>query len=527
MAPPSRRQTSRTSEHQKPTCMVHCCRAFLAIFILISVAIVCLGVFLVLRHKQVFREVLQRNMPLTPDSPMMDNFKEAPIDIYMKFHLFNLTNEEEVLSGGRPVLQEIGPYVYLNPRIKQNISFNEDNSQVSFDEVRYYHFQPDLSNGSEDDEFISIDMVAFGILTKAYESGRLALLAKQFIRSKRDTPFTRHRVGDFLTGKPDKLLKKLLDFMGQEREPNFGILINMETGQPKNGSVDGSYTLYTGKDDLSHMNGIVEYNGKRRWPDIWPSTIKDPKTGAEVNPNDFRGGLGSGQPLMNQNSVLTAFSGDACLTLNVTFQKRTKVGPIDTLRFGMDTNYWCQYTGQLNRGLCQSDDLSECFGNCLVNATGCRGAAMAMSLPHFMGVDEYYRDKVVGLNPDPEKHDLYLDIDPLVGLPLKIRKRMQMNVPLRAMPFASFTNLPEFTLFPLLWLEEGGQLKESAIDTLKGKLHGAYTLFNWGGYVLLLGGITALVATVLVFLIWNQRRSLRLEEEAAKAQTQAQQQPLI
>lgn len=32
--------------------------------------------------------------------------------LYVSIYLFNLTNPDDVVGGGKPVLKEVGPYVY-------------------------------------------------------------------------------------------------------------------------------------------------------------------------------------------------------------------------------------------------------------------------------------------------------------------------------------------------------------------------------------------------------------------------------
>lgn len=40
-------------------------------------------------------------------------WQDIPIPIYMKFYIFNITNSYDVQTkGARPILQEVGPYVY-------------------------------------------------------------------------------------------------------------------------------------------------------------------------------------------------------------------------------------------------------------------------------------------------------------------------------------------------------------------------------------------------------------------------------
>lgn len=45
--------------------------------------------------------------------PIMDVFIQPPVPIYMNFVFFNVKNPREVqYYGEKPILEEIGPYVY-------------------------------------------------------------------------------------------------------------------------------------------------------------------------------------------------------------------------------------------------------------------------------------------------------------------------------------------------------------------------------------------------------------------------------
>jgi hypothetical protein len=51
------------------------------------------------------------------------------------------------------------------------------------------------------------------------------------------------------------------------------------------------------------------------------------------------------------------------------------------------------------------------------------GAPIALSYPHFYMADPSYQEAVLGLNPEKEKHQFYIDIAPDFGFPLAIRPR--------------------------------------------------------------------------------------------------------
>ena len=51
-----------------------------------------------------------------------------------------------------------------------------------------------------------------------------------------------------------------------------------------------------------------------------------------------------------------------------------------------------------------------------------------MTAPHFHNADPGLLDQVIGVSPDVEKHDTYLDIEPITGVALSAHKRIQVQI---------------------------------------------------------------------------------------------------
>eukprot|EP00808_Paulinella_micropora_P017644 g43000.t1 len=82
-----------------------------------------------------------------------DNLTWHP-PMYVEFYLYNITNVYEVvLSGAEPRLSYRGPYVFRLRQEKFNVSYNHDNSEVSFQQMDQYFFEASRSNGSLTDHF--------------------------------------------------------------------------------------------------------------------------------------------------------------------------------------------------------------------------------------------------------------------------------------------------------------------------------------------------------------------------------------
>ena len=71
----------------------------------------------------------------------------------LTLHLF-CSFKQEYLAGGKIRVQEIGPYVYEEKWVRENVSWSQDETQVSFRMRKTYHHRPDLSQGSLSDPVI-------------------------------------------------------------------------------------------------------------------------------------------------------------------------------------------------------------------------------------------------------------------------------------------------------------------------------------------------------------------------------------
>ena len=91
-----------------------------------------------------------------------------------------------------------------------------------------------------------------------------------------------------------------------------------------------------------------------------------------------------------------------------------------------------------NACYCMKDEGFSCFKSGVLNLAPCKrtqhlplGPPIALSYPHFYQADPSYLAAVEGLTPDKERHQIYVDVQPELGLPLAISKRFQLNTIIR------------------------------------------------------------------------------------------------
>lgn len=90
-----------------------------------------------------------------------DNWIVMPVPMYMRYKMFNWTNPEDIETPNyKPNFVEMGPYVFLEEHVRVNVSFHPENGTVSYDQIRTYHFVPEMSNGTLKDKVTSINVVA-------------------------------------------------------------------------------------------------------------------------------------------------------------------------------------------------------------------------------------------------------------------------------------------------------------------------------------------------------------------------------
>ncbi|GBM52550.1 Scavenger receptor class B member 1, partial [Araneus ventricosus] len=128
-----------------------------AVLVLTGGVIFIATVVILIAFPSIFKKELEKQTTLVNGTILFKLWKDLPIPIYQKFYFFNITNGEGFLNSSKDRLSviEVGPYTYSSKWVKENI--RHVNGTVSYQEVKTYHFEPDLSVGSEDDEIWTLN----------------------------------------------------------------------------------------------------------------------------------------------------------------------------------------------------------------------------------------------------------------------------------------------------------------------------------------------------------------------------------
>lgn len=78
---------------------------------------------------------------------------------YRKIYLFDVLNANEILKGEKPQLKERGPYTYRAVVEKKNVK-HLNKSKISYNLLRSYYFEANLSVGNENDTITFMNIPA-------------------------------------------------------------------------------------------------------------------------------------------------------------------------------------------------------------------------------------------------------------------------------------------------------------------------------------------------------------------------------
>ncbi|XP_069954603.1 lysosome membrane protein 2 isoform X1 [Cherax quadricarinatus] len=245
---------------------------------------------------------------------------------------------------------------------------------------------------------------------------------------------------------------EILEAMGVPDIPEFLQDNKMCLMYGRNNSNDGTYKVRTGENGMDNYLNIEEWNGNHTLS-YWNSTYCNMINGTDGSQYP---------PKVTKNTVLRIFTSQLCRSLYLTFEKEISHHGINAYRFTAPEEM-LQAADQNPDNACYCyPDQQHCLGSGMLNLQPCaQGANIIMSTPHFYMGDKVELAKLVGLNPNKNDHETFLDVEPRTGVTMKAAKKIQINVPLR--PYGnlpSFKNVPE-VVFPVLWVNENADVNET------------------------------------------------------------------
>nr|XP_055045968.1 platelet glycoprotein 4 [Misgurnus anguillicaudatus] len=403
-----------------------------------------------------------------------DTWTSVDTAVWRQFWLFDVQNPDDVVNkGAKPVLVQKGPYTYKTRYIpKKDITFY-DNNTVSFLLPAGAIFDPSMSVGPEEDIITTLNLAVAGLYS-AIPHG----LANMFINKSNSTLFQNRTVKELLWGYKDPMLNSML-----------GLFYDY------NNTVDGPYTVFTGKDDINKVATIErwKYNTSLSyWNDSYCNMING------TDGSSF-------SPKLDKKKPLYFFSPDICRSISAVYEGTVDLKGIDVYRYTLPSEALeSPASNPDNHCYCTETKVSK---NCtlagVLDLTPCQGYPVYLSLPHFLYGSPDLLEGLEGLNPNPDEHSIILDVEPITGFTLRFAKRLQLNMLYGpSKEIVILNKIKKLTIFPLMWVNETGTLDDETAEMFKGELISKLDLLKWIQIGLLVAGsvifVACLIGTIVV-----------------------------
>lgn len=413
-------------------------------------------------------DAILSSMVIRNNSLAFKIWKRPDVQPHMKVHIFNYTNWERVKEGLDEKLhvEEVGPYVYSQQLERVNIQFNGD--KLSFQERNHFQFLADKSNGAHFDRVVVPNLPLLGVISKALSMNLNSLgqltLSSAMTWANHPNAFAELPVHRFLWGYDDSIIdtaKPFLSLGGQLKFEKFGLLVT------KNGTVSERFTINTGEYDKDKMNIIEQFDGNDHLT-FWGS----PEC------NSIKASDGSIFPpsQLDKTTTLHVFYPNLCRRLPFQYEKTIEiVDGIELYRYRMPLNVFDD-PGHNPENQCYCEiDTATCPPRGIINVTDCTmGAPALVSFPHFYLADPKLREDIVGLKPDPLKHDSFIDLHPTLGIALSGKSSLQINIQVRKSDmFSAVKFLPNGLILPVAWIEMSVEELPEGLRSLV--YHGTYS----------------------------------------------------
>lgn len=482
------------------------------------------GAFVLHSMPSLFADKIKGQLPIVKGTDAYTRYTASSVPLQVKMYMFNVTNAEEVSKNkSKPILNQVGPFSLTERRIKNVIGISADNTTLDYKLIRTYYFNPNESI-SLDVNITLPNVPAFSALFKAQvkeeedeSAANPVSVISEYLTN--ETLYLTHTAQEWLfQGFKMPFLDQLNDdgiyFDDQPPENKFGFYYK------KNGTwderADGVMTISTGVDgNFSNIGKVVRWN-KKSEVDYWRGK----------SCNTIKGTDGQFfHPFVQKEDKLDIFAPDLCRTLTIEFIKTTSIRSIELYRFGISSSFFKPIDhNEETKCYCvkRSHEAKKkfCHLSGVVDVSSCRKSPVVLSTPHFYNGDPLLRQAVEGLTPSAANHDTFIDIEPMTGAVLRVRRRLQVNAELfPSDAFEASKSLNGTIIHPWIWIDQSIVVPDDLAQKLENKLTKIVRMVRILCYAALITGPIILVAT-LIFIcrdIRSEDKKIRSAKKSNKA----------
>ena len=423
--------------------------------------------------------------------------------IYNYFYVWNLTNHEDVLKGGIPKVEKVGPYVYRMFDWRENVQWSGEN--ISFTYHNYNVFLPERTpkSLSRNEPVVLPNFALQGVVVALNQ----ALWAGQINKVELDLVYgrIRHRlkvhneglfifktVNEALFGYTDPLIEWVIQLLVTMNIPVPAGLSSFVGLQ----SVDTpafyakSSTQYNGISDYRLTAQFRNWCGHEDLSDYW-------KLAPELTGSD------GWQFPPSPKKVEKLFIDSLIVVVSLEDVGKETFRGIHAHRYELQQTTWQNDT---EFGITHHNGAP--YG--LVNLTSVQGAPLFASKPHFLDADPYYHRQLDMAPANRTRDDTAILVETITGDAIAAWERIQVNILMDnelckylgsedgPVPKDCFIGGEQGRFIPLFHMEQIVEIPFGEADLLKGQIYGTPQLFRTIGWIVL--GLSLAVAIWIAFL---------------------------
>lgn len=417
----------------------------------------------------------------------------------------------------KPRLKQFGPYVFEERMEKVDIKHQHQNGTVSFTRKRIWHYKPQLSTGSLDD---NITTVNFPVLTAAQASASMSYFMRFGIQSALSglgtKAFVTKPVRELLfEGYHDDFLSMGAMFgpSGEGMPPmdKFGWFYK------RNGTTwsEGRFNAFTGETDAHLFGSIKDFNGKNQTHYAGEcGKIHGSAEGFYPPFGSINRHMEEGDPMPSR---LDMYTNEACRALTFTNTGETKEhhGLIGR-KYILDNNTFAN--GTVNpENSCFENNLPSGVQNVTqCNSPGGMSAPIFLSFPHFYSADPFYVNQFSNdsdLAPSKDLHEPGMTLETTLSVPIELSFKLQLVVKIDPIEdIEPMSKLPSNLYLPTIWFEAYLLLPEREAGTM-------YQLINMPSTMKVVCIVGAVLCCMVLMLSAFCTYKLRREEAMSKIES--------
>ncbi|MBN3320757.1 CD36 protein, partial [Atractosteus spatula] len=423
-----------------------------------------------------------------------ENWVQTGGAVYRQFWFFDVKNPFEIIEhGAKPVVVEKGPYTYRTRyQPKENITANSNNT-ISFLLPYGAIFEPSMSIGSEADNVTSLNLAVAGAFS-LFPPWTHSML-NQLIKNTNSSLFQYRTVQEILWGYRDPLLQNKMTGLFVLDKCLIFVFFQY------NGTFDGYYTVFTGKDDIRKTAMIDRWKGERHLS-YWNDTYCDMVNGTDGS---------SFAPFIDKKKPLYFFSSDICRSVYAEFESSQNLKGITVYRYTLPPETFAAPAVNLDNRCYCTDRVAtnNCTLGGILDISRCKdGIPIYISLPHFLHGSEILREAIIGINPHEDHHSTYLDVEPFTGFSMRFAKRLQINLKIGpSNKIEVLSKIKDNIFFPVVWLNETAALDDATAEEFKASLTSRMELLETVEMTLIgIGLVIFLACTISLCVLKNKKR---------------------